>query len=192
MPLVPSQSRAAVSASLSAGAPPASGLRRAALLALGGCLALQVSRPVWALEPAKGKVLLSISGRIDRANAAGRADFDLAMLDALPQHSFVTGTPWFKSARKFSGPLLRELLAAVGAQGQTLVAVALNDYKVEIPLDDVRRYPVLLATRLDDEPMRVRDKGPLFIIYPFDASADLRSERYYSRSAWQLRHLELR
>ena len=40
-------------------------------------------------------------------------------------------------------------------------------------------------------PMSVRDKGPLFIIYPFDESEDLRSERYYSRSAWQLKHLEV-
>ena len=192
MPLVPRSRRGAASASQRAAGPPASGLRRATLLALGGWLGLQCGPPAWALEPAKGKVLLSISGRLDNTNVDGRADFDLAMLDALPQHSFVTGTPWFRSARKFSGPLLRELLAMVGAQGQTLVAVALNDYKVAIPLDDVRRYPVLLATRLDDELMRVRDKGPLFIIYPFDAHADLRSERFYSRAAWQLRHLELR
>jgi len=192
MPLLTNPAPDGVSARQWTGGPLASGPRRAALLALAAWLGPQGGRPAWALEPAKGKVLLSISGRIDRANATGRADFDLAMLDALPQHSFVTRTPWFNSARKFSGPLLRELLAAVGAQGQTLMAVALNDYKIEIPLDDLRRYPVLLATRLDDQPMRVRDKGPLFIIYPFDASADLRSERYYSRSAWQLRHLELR
>ena len=192
MPLVPSPARGAIRVSQRAAGPPASGSRRAALLALSGWLSLQGGQAAWALEPAKGKVLLSISGRLNLNNGAGRADFDLAMLDALPQHSFVTSTPWFKSARKFSGPLVRDLLAAVGAQSQTLVAVALNDYKIEIPLDDVRRYPVLLATRLDDQPMRVRDKGPLFIIYPFDASADLRSERYYSRSAWQLRHLELR
>ena len=40
--------------------------------------------------------------------------------------------------------------------------------------------------------MPVRDKGPLFIIYPFDSSAELRSEPYYSRSAWQLRTIEVR
>jgi hypothetical protein len=40
--------------------------------------------------------------------------------------------------------------------------------------------------------MAVRDKGPLFIVYPFDSRSDLRSERYYSRSAWQLRALEVK
>ena len=84
------------------------------------------------------------------------------------------------------------MLAAAGAKGTALRAVALNDYKVEIPVEDALRHKVLMATRLDGQPMPVRDKGPLFIIYPYDESADLRSERYYSRSAWQLRTLEVR
>ncbi|OGA97972.1 MAG: hypothetical protein A3E25_22035 [Burkholderiales bacterium RIFCSPHIGHO2_12_FULL_69_20] len=164
----------------------------AALLALPALPALLASLPAWALDPPKGKVLLSITGQLTRANAAGRADFDRAMLDALPQHSFTTSTPWYKAPHKFSGPLLRDVLAAAGAQGSTLRAVALNDYKVQIPADDAQRYKVLMATRLDDKPMTLRERGPLFIIYPYDDSADLRSERYYSRSAWQLRRLEVR
>ena len=72
-----------------------------------------------------------------------------------------------------------------------LYAVALNNYKVEIPIDDASRYAVLLATRLDGEPMSVRDKGPLLVIYPFDAHPELRSAVYYSRSAWQLRSIEV-
>ena len=44
---------------------------------------------------------------------------------------------------------------------------------------------------LDDKPMAVRDKGPLFIIYPFDQHAELRNPVYYSRCAWQLKAIEL-
>lgn len=160
--------------------------------ALAAWLALAAAATAWALDPPKGKVLLSVTGKVTQRNAAGRADFDMAMLDALPKHSFSTGTPWFKGPRRFSGPLLRDVLAVAGAQGSTLVAVALNDYRVEIPADDAQRFKVLLATRLDGQPMPVREKGPLFIIYPYDDSADLRSERYYSRSAWQLRRLDVR
>ena len=60
------------------------------------------------------------------------------------------------------------MLGAVGAQGRTLRAIALNDYKVDIPFDDVRTIDVVMARLLDGRPMPVRDKGPLFIIYPFD------------------------
>jgi hypothetical protein len=60
-----------------------------------------------------------------------------------------------------------------------------------MPFDDTQRYDVLLARLLDDQPMTVRDKGPLFAIYPFDARPELRSAVYYSRSAWQLRTIEV-
>lgn len=163
--------------------------RRHCLLALAGCLA---GAPAWALPPPKGKVLLSVSGSITAGNASGRADFDLAMLDAMPQHGFTATTPWFKEPRRFSGPLLRDVLAAAGAQGQMLKAVALNNFKADIPVEDALKFKVLLATRLDDKPMSLREKGPLFIIYPFDDNAELRQERYYSRSAWQLRALEVK
>lgn len=145
-----------------------------------------------ALDAPKGKVVLSITGKVTGGNAGDRADFDMAMLEALPQHSFTAATPWFKAQRQFSGPLLRDVMAAAGARGQTLQAVALNDYKVEIPFEDIEKFKVVLATRLDGQPMAVRDKGPLFIIYPFHESATLRSERYYSRSAWQLRTIDVK
>jgi hypothetical protein len=162
--------------------------RRAALASLTMLLPV----PTWALDAPKGKVVLSITGAIGQRNADGRADFDMAMLAALPQHSFSTQTPWFKAPRKFTGPLLRDVLSAAGAKGANLTAVALNDYKVELPVADATQYDVVMARLLDDEPMSVRDKGPLFIIYPFDSQALLRSERYYSRSAWQLRSLEVK
>jgi len=73
-----------------------------------------------------------------------------------------------------------------------LRAVALNDYKIEIPAEDAAKHDMIVALLLDGKPMPVREKGPLFIVYPFDSSADLRSERYYSRSAWQLRTIEVR
>lgn len=163
--------------------------RHALALFLAAATLAPTTRAAEPLAKPTGKVVLSVTGKAERTNAADRADFDMAMLEALPQHSFVTATPWFKTPRKFSGPLLRDVLAAAGAKGNTFVAVALNDYKVEIPAEDAQRFKVLMATRLDDQPMPVREKGPLFIIYPYSDSADLRSERYYSRSAWQLRTL---
>jgi hypothetical protein len=70
--------------------------------------------------------------------------------------------------------------------------VALNDYWVELPFDDAQRVDVILARLIDDRPMAVRDKGPLFMIYPFDERPDLRNPVYYNRSAWQLRTIEVR
>lgn len=157
-----------------------------------GSAGLLLTGLVHALDAPKGKVVLSIVGNIQFKNAGDRADFDMDMLKALPQHSFTTTTPWYKDTKKFTGPLLRDVLAAAGAQGTTFKAVALNNFKVEIPVADTRQFPVVLAHSMNDKPMLIRDKGPLFIIYPFDSQAELHSARYYGRSAWQLRSLDIR
>jgi hypothetical protein len=117
----------------------------------------------------------------------------MADIAALPQHSFSTRTPWYPKARKFTGPLLRDLLRHHGIEGATLLrAFALNNYRADIPAEDVLRHDVVLARLIDDQPMAIRDKGPLFIIYPFDSDDRLQSERYYNRCAWQLKALEAR
>jgi hypothetical protein len=150
------------------------------------------SAPARALEAPTGKVVLTVSGTLTTPNRGDRAVFDMAMLAKLPQHSFSTKTPWYPGPRKFTGPLLRDVLAAAGAQGKTIEALALNDYKVTIPLEDATLHPVLLARLLDEQPMAVRDKGPLFIIYPFDADPQLNNTVYFSRSAWQVKALSIR
>ncbi len=139
-----------------------------------------------------GPVVLTVGGTLRNTNRDGRAAFDMAMLEKLPQVSFSTQTPWYPRPRRFTGPLLRDVLAAAGAQGRTIEARALNDYRVEIPMTDSHRYDVIVARLLDDRPMAVRDKGPLFLIYPFDQAPELRNSVFYGRSAWQLTHLELR
>lgn len=162
--------------------------RRAVLAAvLASCLPA-----AFALEPPAGPPVLSLTGNIGQRNTADAADFDLAMLEKLPQHSITTTVPWYPTARTFTGVLLRDLLAAVGAQGSTLRAIALNDYRVDIPVKDAHDHDVIVAYRLDGQPMSVREKGPLVIMYPFDGVRELRNAVYFGRAAWQLRRIEVR
>jgi hypothetical protein len=164
---------------------------RRALLRWSAALPLATALPALALDKPTQAVVLTLSGRVRMPNQGDGAHFDMPMLEAMPQTSFTTGTPWWTQPRKFTGPLLRDVLAAAGAQGTTLRARALNDYRVDIPFDDAQRHDMIIARLLDGKPMAVRDKGPLFIIYPFDARPELRNTVYYSRSAWQLRTIEV-
>jgi hypothetical protein len=154
-------------------------------------LALFSALPALALPPAAGKVILTISGKVANKNTPDAAQFDLAMLEKLPQQSFTTMTPWSKEPIKFTGPLLRDVLAAAKANGTTIKAMALNDYKTAIPVDDAQRYDVVLAHRMNGEPIPVRTKGPLFIVYPFDSKAELQASKFYGRSAWQLKSMDI-
>jgi hypothetical protein len=162
-----------------------------ALTALMAAAALCLALPAAALQPATGKVILSISGHVAEKNTANAAVFDLAMLEKLPQRSFTTMTPWDKQPIKFTGPLLRDVLAAAKASGTTIKAMALNDYQSSIPLDDAQKFDVILAHKMNDADIPVKTKGPLFIVYPYDTKPELRSATYYERSAWQLKSLAI-
>ena len=167
--------------------------RRRVAAALACTAAFALPARAGRLAAPEGRVVLTIAGAgVSRRNSPAGAEFDMEMLASLPQLSFTTRTPWYLQPRTFTGPRLRDVLAAAGAAGTTLRARALNDYAIDIPFEDARRFDVIVARLLDNEPMLVRDKGPLFIIYPFDTLPELRSAVYQSRSAWQLRWIEVR
>ena len=92
----------------------------------------------------------------------------------------------------FEGVPLGRLLDRLGASGSRLIVVALNDYSAELPIEDVRRYDVILALRQNGEYMPVQNRGPLFIVYNFDSDPDLKNQKFYSRSVWQVARLEVR
>lgn len=144
-----------------------------------------------ALDAPKGKAILTLSGKIGATNANGQAQFDLAMLKALPQRTFTTHTPWEKQPTTFTGPLLRDVLYAAEAKGVTLHAVALNDYKISLPVSDSQKFDVIIAHQMDGKAIPVRTKGPLFVVYPFDSVPELRSSTYFERSIWQLKAIEV-
>ncbi len=61
------------------------------------CVWMAAHSCAFALEPAKGKVILTITGKVAEKNSAEGAAFDLAMLEKLPQQTFSTKTPWDKN-----------------------------------------------------------------------------------------------
>lgn len=152
-------------------------------------LAGRVAGAADALPPVTGKVILTIQGKIENTNRDGATDFDRGGLQAIGWHSVKTYTAWTEGEQEFEGVYLSNLLDAVKAHGETLKAEALNDYAVDIPVSDAHQHDVFLALDHDGAPMSVRDKGPIWIIYPTrDSGADVPGE-HNDRMVWQLRRL---
>lgn len=145
----------------------------------GACLAVPLGRP-------SEKPILTITGHITNTNEEGSAVFDRVMLEKIGMVKVQTKTPWYDSAVTFEGVPLDKLMAEVGATGHTVHALALNDYTTDIPIEDFSKYHVILALKRNGDYMPVKDKGPLFVIYPYDSDPELKSQTYYSRSAWQV------
>jgi hypothetical protein len=139
-----------------------------------------------------GSPIITISGKITNVNQSGQAVLDRGMLEALGTSTIITKTPWYKERVRFEGVRLSALMRYVGAFGERVVALALNDYSSELPISDFAEFGTLLALKRDGEYMPVSDKGPLFIVYPYDSNPDLQQDRFYMRSVWQVCEMEVK
>ncbi|ADO49491.1 molybdopterin-dependent oxidoreductase [[Enterobacter] lignolyticus] len=132
------------------------------------------------------KVVLTISGKIGSNGQGEPQKFSIADLEKLGVATIETTTPWYDGRMRFDGVSFNKLFDKVNAQGQTVKVVALNDYTISVPVDDLKKFNAILAYKRNGNLMPVRDKGPLFIIYPYDSSPELNNQIYYARSAWQV------
>jgi hypothetical protein len=69
--------------------------------------------------------------------------------------------------------------------------MALNEYQQTIPISDFASYDVLLAFRMNGRPMRLRDKGPIWIVYPWSDHPELDDFLTRAKSVWQLNALHV-
>ena len=85
----------------------------------------------------------------------------------------------------------KEIAKLIAAElgGDALKATAINDYAVEIPREDWIETGPIVAFLNNGEQMSIRDKGPLWVIYPYDSNPAYQTEVIYSRSIWQLDRL---
>jgi len=147
-------------------------------------LALAQDKPI-------GPVILSVSSETPQHDTEVM-QFDLEMLENIGLKTIITETPWTSGPVVFEGVLLRDLIATAGATENVVSATALNDYSVRIPAEDYNAFDVLLATRRHGNILTVRDKGPIWIIYPWSDNEVLMKEVYYSRSIWQLKSITVK
>jgi hypothetical protein len=138
-----------------------------------------------------GPVILTVTGNVGVTNNEGGASFDRQMLLDLGTTTISTSTPWTDGVQTFSGVLVRTVLERVDAQGSVVEATALNEYVVNIPFADFRDHNVLLAMEMNGEEMHVSDKGPIWIVYPWDDVPVLQNTLLHERWVWQLKALKV-
>ena len=143
------------------------------------------------LPDPSGDIVLTVTGAPNSTATTGPVAFDANMLKSLGAVTFRTTTIWTEGEHAFTGVPLHVLLEQLGVSTGTIKATAINDYSVAIPVTDAVPSGPIVAYEMDGKPMSRREKGPLWIVYPYDASPDCRTEVIYSRSIWQLDRLEI-
>lgn len=144
------------------------------------------------LPPPMGEILLTVGGNIQYTNIDDVAAFDEALLESLPRYVLKTTTAVTDGVKRFDGFLMCDLFELVGAEGQTVMASALDDYVIDIPMQDIDSFNVLIATHMDGKRLLPSDKGPFWIVYPRDYYDELRDIRYDYRWVRQLIRLDVK
>lgn len=125
------------------------------------------------------------------AGPSGRLVLDRATLDRLPQQVLLTSTPYTDGRIAFAGPLARDVLTAAGAPlAGDLRLVAANGYAVTIPASDFLEIDVVFATSMDGVRLSLRDKGPIWVMYPLDSHRRFDAPIYQARIIWQVVRIE--
>jgi hypothetical protein len=166
-------------------------ISRSSWTILGSLLALCIGTFAMAedLQVLTGPAILTISGDIEPLEGGESVVFDRAALMALSATTFETSTIWTDDVYSFTGVSLQTLALEMGVSDGWFLATAINDYSVKIPMSDAVEGGPIVAYLMNGEEMSIRDKGPLWVIYPYDSDADFRSEVVFTRSIWQLDRL---
>jgi hypothetical protein len=147
---------------------------------------------LYANESEQGKAILTVFGDFKKNTNGLGVQFNRKMLMSFKQVTITTNTPWTTGMNNFKGPTIEDVLNSLGAKGTELIATALNGYKISIPISDIKKYSVIIALKRNDLVLSVRQKGPGWVIYPWDKFQELKTNVYYTRSIWQLKSLEVR
>lgn len=75
--------------------------------------------------------------------------------------------------QRFTGPLVRDVLTAAGAEGETAIVSAFDGYQRQIPVARFEDHDVILALTRNGEPLAIGGFGPAILVWPRDDDAAL-------------------
>ncbi|MCO4785699.1 molybdopterin-dependent oxidoreductase [Marinomonas atlantica] len=153
------------------------------------CITLTTTMALAASDARLGNTLLTVMNHL--SDDQDTLTFDLAALKQLPSHSITTHNPWEEGAHHFKGFKPSDLFEQQNIEGSVLRLTAFNQYITEIPLEDFTQLGAIIAYEMDGQPIPVRSKGPLMVIYNFDDNPALTNEAFYGRSIWQVYKLQV-
>ncbi|HAS6097984.1 TPA: oxidoreductase [Vibrio vulnificus] len=129
--------------------------------------------------------------------------FQIQLVDALPIEVtiqdlekmeatlYVTELPWVNEPTEFTGVKLSTILTKYyGFIPPQVTIRALNDYAADVKKEDIEKYQPIIAYWQNGKPMKIRDKGPFWLIYPQSSfPKELNFEYYHAQMVWQINQI---
>lgn len=139
-------------------------------------------------------VILTIYGDIQLHDQRyARIDFTLSEMKALSQADITTAHPWSAQAQHYSGIDLSILLEFLFAQKaiKTLSLEGLNGFSMALEWSSIQDFSPIIAWQENSQLMSRRDKGPLWLMLPFDSVSKVKQADFLHYMVWQLRTIRV-
>ncbi len=125
----------------------------------------------------------------DIANGSGASPLgvDLATLDGMANRTYTVTEPFEEKRIAFKGVDLWSVLqrAGVPTTAKTVHIVALDDYKIDLSVAELRKGGIILATKADGEPIPLDHGGPSRVIFLEGVDAGANPDRWI----WSVSHI---
>lgn len=109
------------------------------------------------------------------------------LVSKYPSTSFTTQLPWYPEARQFTGVRVSDMLKQLGIQDTTSVSfIALNDYTASVTIENIEKYEPIIAYKMNGKKMKVRNKGPYWLVFNLDKFPEIDSTTFRSQMVWQI------
>lgn len=140
-------------------------------------------------------VILRVTGDLTKSSASAptKTAFTLKDFQEMP-NTVVKATTAFTGPATFKGPLLRDVLKRAGIKSNAteVLAIALDGYRVKIPVSELTKYEVIGAYEMNGKVLKPANRGPIWIMYPLDKyPKELSSEATETRLVWSLIELKI-
>jgi len=149
----------------------------------------------------KGQTVLKVSW--PSRDARKSKSFDLDSVEEMGLTNLTGQDPHFNKQLNYSGILVSKLISSISDSDkiERLRFYAADDYQVEIPVDLLKRYPVLLATRIEGKrwnegdvwlfgPDRI-NLGPLYLVFPNIDYKDEKDLSYVGNWIFSVKSIDL-
>lgn len=137
-------------------------------------------------------VMVAITGKIGTSNVDDSIEMDRATIESIGLVDYTVDDPFDKKTITYRGVLMSDLLDVwqVDKAATSLRIVALNDYSIDVPISDLRKYPVIFAIQADGEDMPIETRGPAMLVYPYN-DFEFDTAIYNDYWIWQIKSIEV-
>ena len=116
------------------------------------------------------EAILTVTGKVKAMNSDNAILMDRATIEAVGVVEYTVTDHFEERPITYRGVLMRDLLTLwqVEEDASQVHLIAVNDYKIDIPLAEFNQYPILFALQADGVYMAPDYRGPAMLVYPVD------------------------